>query len=186
MWSADIEATYRNQVQTATKQAQDNFSVIENRTPAAVTGIPGASEQITKSKQYIEQAVQTVARTVNDVSARIDEMVSSKAQLRNNIDTKKQDVDGLKKEVLEAQEINKLRKEQAQELKRKYFSNYHTSWLGLWRPLADASHMGLIIAAILFGLIAVVSGVFFYQIQTTPASTTTPFNNFVGGFLKRK
>jgi len=187
MWSPDIESTYRNQVLTATKQAQDNFSVVIDRAPAAAMNMPGAQDQITQSKQFIEQAIQTVGRVGNEVAKRIDDIVASKANLRDTIHTKKDDADKLKRELFEARNLNAIRKEQAAELKKKYSSNYHTSWLGLWRPLADQSVLGLVVAAVLFGIIAMLSvGLLIYLGGSkSPVNPLVELNQF-GGFFKRK
>jgi len=192
------------QVSMAAKQATDNFSVVVDRTPAAVMNMPGAQQQITTSKQYIEQSVQTVARTINEVVGRIDEMVRSKANVRNDIDAKRQEVEQVKKDVLEAQGINTIRKEQAEALKTKYGSSYHTSWLGLWRPLSDQSITGLMIASALFILITIITVFFYFQTFqiSNPFKTSSAlgasgafpvqsgadvnFRNFTGGFFKRK
>jgi hypothetical protein len=92
----------------------------------------------------------------------------------------------LKQEVKKARELNALRKEQAAELKIKYGSNYHTSYLGLWRPLADQSQMGLIIASVMFALIAIVSLVFVIrEFYSVPASQYSARNLF-GGVRIRK
>ena len=186
MWNADIEKSYKNQVAAATKQAQDNFSVVMNRTPAAVLNLPGAVENVNRSKRLIEQAVQTVKQRTQDISNEIDKIAARKAQVRNDLNIKKGETHVVKRQVHEARELNKLRQEQAAELQRKYGSNLHTSYLGLWRPLAEQSHMGLIVAAAMFALIAIVSIVFIVRdwrnIPVLPIQT----NQLFGGFSRRK
>ena len=186
MWNADIEKSYKNQVAAATKQAQDNFSVVLDRAPAAVLNLPGAQTQVNRSKQLIEQAVQTVKQRAQGISNEIDNISASKAQVRNDLNRKKEETHVVKRQVQEARELNKLRQEQAAELQRKYGSNLHTSYLGLWRPLSEYSHMGLIVAAVVFALIAIVSIVFIIRdwrnIPVSPLQT----NQLFGGFSRRK
>lgn len=186
MWNADIENSYRNQVNNAIKQANDNFSVVVDRTPAAVLNLPGAAEQVNRSKQFIEQAVQTVKQRTNDVAQAIGTLVASKAQIRNDLNSKKDETHIVKQQVNEAKELNKLRQEQAVELQRKYGSNLHTSYMGLWRPLAEQSHMGLIIAAVMFALIAIVSIVFIVRERTNAPASLVQMNQLFGGFSRRK
>jgi hypothetical protein len=187
MWNADMEKSYTRQVTDAKKQAEDNFSVVMDRTPAAVLDLPGAQAQVNRSKQLIEQAVQSVKQKAKDISSDIDKIAASKAQIRNDLNIKKGETHIVKRQVQEARELNKLRQEQAAELQRKYGSNLHTSYLGLWRPLAEQSHMGLIIAAAMFALIAIVSIVFIVRDwQSAPALPTVQTNQLFGGSSRRK
>ena len=186
MWNADIEKSYRSQVTDATKQAQDNFSVVMDRTPAAVLNLPGAQDQVNRSKQLIEQAVQSVKQRTRDISNEIDKIAANKAQIRNDLNVKKEETHVIKRQVHEARELNKLRQEQAAELQRKYGSNLHTSYLGLWRPLAEQSHMGLIVAAAMFALIAIVSIVFIVRDWRSAPALPTQTNQLFGGFSRRK
>jgi len=186
MWNADIENSYRSQVNGATKQAEDNFSVVMDRTPATVLNLPGAADDVNRSKQLIERAVQVVKQRTNDVSAAIDQIAANKAQIRNDLHVKKEETHVVKRQVEEARELHKLRQEQAEELKRKYGSNLHTSYLGLWRPLAEQSQMGLIIAAAMFALIAIVSIVFIVRDWRNVPALPVQANQLFGGFSRRK
>ena len=186
MWNGTIENTYRNQVRDASKQATDNFSVVVDRTPAAVLNLPGALDQVNRSKQLIEQAVQTVKQRTADVGNAIASIVATKAEVRNELKMKKDETTTVSLEVKAARELNQLRQEQAAELKKKYGSNLHTSYLGLWRPLADQSHMGLIIAAAMFALIAIASLVFIFRESWTAPALLESTNRLFGGFSRRK
>ena len=184
MWNGEIEHRFRNDINTANTNAYQHFSIVLDRTPAAVLNLPGAADQINRAKQIIEQSVHTVQQRTNEVEATIQEIVRQKSGMRHKIELKKQESHQLKQQVQKARELNALRKEQAAELKQKYDSNYHTSYIGLWRPLAEQSHMGLICAAIMFALIAIVSVVFIVREMITPAQTTT--KNLFGGVRQRK
>jgi hypothetical protein len=186
MWNADIEQRYRSDVNTAYSNAYQNFSAVRDRTPAAVLNLPGAVDQVNRAKQIIEQSVHTLQQRTNDIATAITSLVNSKTNIRQDINTKKQETQRLKQEVEKARELNALRKEQAAELKIKYGSNYHTSYLGLWRPLADQSQMGLIVASVMFALIAIVSLVFVIrEFYSAPASQYSARNLF-GGVRIRK
>ena len=186
MWNADMENSYKSQVAAVRKQAEDNFSVVMDRTPAAVLDLPGAQHQVNRSKQLIEQAVQSVKQRTQDVSNEIDKISASKAQIRNDLNIKKGETHVVKQQVKEARELNKLRQEQAAELQRKYGSNLHTSYLGLWRPLAEQSHMGLIVAAAMFALIAIASIVFIVRDWRSVPALPAQTNQLFGGFSRRK
>jgi hypothetical protein len=58
--------------------------------------------------------------------------------------------------------------------------------MGLWRPLAEQSHMGLIIAAVMFALIAIVSIVFIVRERTNAPASLVQMNQLFGGFSRRK
>ena len=189
MWSADIDRNYRNTVNAAVKQANDNFSTVIDRTPASVLNLPGATDQVNQSKQLIEQAVQTVRRSSTDVSNTIDQIVAAKARLRGELTDNKKEVEHTQQAVREARELNKLRTEQAEELKKKYTSNYHTSYLGLWRPLHEHTHMGLIVASVVFALIALASvGYFIYEkmhnVSTGQAPALSTQTGMFGGVFR--
>ena len=186
MWNGNIENRFRNDINTARNSANQNFSTVMNRTPAAVLNLPDAANQVNRAKQIIEQSVHTVQQRTNEVEATIQSLVAAKANVRHDIQVKKKESQQLKQEVNKARELNALRKEQAAALKVKYGSNYHTSYLGLWRPLAERSHMGLIIAAVMFALIAIVSLVFIVREMITAPASSQLGRNLFGGVRQRK
>jgi len=74
-------------------------------------------------------------------------------------------------------ELVELRKAQASELKTKYGANFHTSWLGLWRPLHPETHAVLFTISIFLGLSSIAAIV--YLIYTRFTFPALPFSQSV-------
>jgi len=157
LWNAEIKARIQSPVQTATKQIDDNLPVILNSTEGAVMGLPGYQNAIDRAKGDVGTGLETLQRGVNEVKE-LNRLAADQIEsLRTKIERGKDEMRRLKLEEKESVEITALRKEQAAELKTKYASGLHTSWLGLWKPMQGESYTGLIVASVVFGLIALVS-----------------------------
>ena len=146
----------------AQAQIQLQLNVAKQRTPAAVLQLPNAQQDVNNAKQAIISHHEQMRRIINSVQTAIETMGAKTANIRTTIQTKREQVAELDKSVLEAQTLADIRKEQAEALKQKYDANYHSSWLGLWRPLSDSSRVGVLISSIAFGLVAVCSIVFYF------------------------
>lgn len=157
LWTADIKARVDAAVQTAKKQIDDNLPVILNSTQGAVMGLPGYQTAIDRAKNTVGGGIESVRRTTNEVKE-LNRLAAAQSELlRRKIAQSKEEVARLKEEEKTSGQLIALRKEQAAELKTKYASNFHTSWLGLWKPMKEESYTGLIVASVVFGLIALVS-----------------------------
>lgn len=182
-WNSATEAQMDSDVQNAVSQCDINFPVIIDRTPAAVLDLNGASSQITTAKNAIEQSIEKIRFNTQRLTQNINSMASKTEEDTRRLQERKSSVEELKKRVAEEKTLYELRLEQARSLKHKYDGNYHSSWLGLWRPLTDESRTGLLIASIVFGIIALL---FCVCIGFLP-SLSSPVKQYVGGFfLKRK
>lgn len=171
----------------AQAQVQLQLNVAKQRTPAAVLQLPNAQQDVDKAKQSVETLHEQMRRTINSVQTAIDTMSAKTTDIRTIIQTKRTQVAELDKSVLEAQTLANIRKEQAEALKQKYNANYHSSWLGLWRPLSDSSRVGVLISSIALGLVAVCSIVFYFWetlVKYFPGLQTQAENrNEVGAFF---
>ena len=74
-------------------------------------------------------------------------------------------------------ELVELRKEQATELKTKYGANFHTSWLGLWKPLQPETHAILFTISIFLALSSILGIAYLIYTRVTfpafPSSGST-------------
>jgi hypothetical protein len=122
-------------------------------------------------------------------------MISKTATLRSSIEAKREVTQELKKKVEGGEVLSAIRKEQADALSNKRLGNLHSSWVGLWRPLADESRTGLLVASIAFALIAIVSIIYLYWekiAQLLPGfdkESAVPKEEpsaYFGGFLKKR
>jgi hypothetical protein len=145
-------------------------------------------QEIAKIKGQLELIPGNAHTLVNKVTNTINEIVKATDQVSEKVNVHKKEVDELKEEVAKAESIADVRREQSDALKHKNVGNYHSSWIGLWRPLHEDTRMGLFIAALMFLLVAVVSVVFVVRDSFLPATKAT-VGGLIGGFsglLRRK
>lgn len=194
-WNSTAENRYVAEIEKEKKIVNDNLPIILDRTPAAVLNLQGAEQQINTSKSAIQSAIDTIKRKTAEVKNVVDSMVAKTATLRNSIESKREVTQDLKKKVEGGEVLNAIRKEQAEALDNKGLGNLHSSWVGLWRPLAEESRTGLLVASIAFALIAIVSIIYLYWekiMQLLPASgkeTNVPKEEpsaYFGGFMKKR
>jgi len=177
-WNSAIEQQMSSEVGNAHKQVQDNLATIVASAPAAALNLSGAAEQITASKSAVEQGIRLIQQTTNTIRETIDGITQSTEHTNDQLKARKAEIEDLKAKVAESKTLYELRKDQATELADKYEGNYHTSWLGLWKPLTAESQFGLLVAAIIFGVVAVLTIAYLF-LSVSPVS-----NRYVGGFLK--
>ena len=199
LWSPAIKDEHMTRLSKNQKQVEDNCPTIMGLTQSAVMGISGAQGQIDASKRAVQQANDALQRDANTLEANVRDMTTALQSLRERIEAGKSTETDLKKQVTETTTLNNLRQEQSEALRKKYTSTFHTSWLGLWRPLKDTTPMGLIVASVVFCLIGV-SSVVFLVLHPPSGAPTVPaikplgfqpriggtIQAFIGGFLKRR
>jgi len=186
LWEADTKARIDSTVQTARKQVDDNLPVILNSTEGAVMGLSGYQSSIDNAKSSVVGGIDTLQRTTNQVKE-LNRLASEQiGTLRTKIERTKEEVSRLKETDTKSDQLLALRAEQAAELKTKYASNLHTSWLGLWKPMSGDSYTGLIVASVVFALIALLS---LFFLVTRPFRPVVPEGGgvlqAVGGALRK-
>lgn len=183
-WNQTIQATMDESVNNALADINVNFPVIMDRTPAAVLNLNGAASQISTAKNKIEGGIETIKRNTNVIIQTMETIANNAQDVTANLRERREETERLKNKVAEAKKLYDLRREQAVVLDNKQAGNYHSSWLGLWRPLTDDSRVGLLVSAIVFGIIALILFVFIgYSLVP---SSILPAKQFIGGFtLKR-
>jgi len=162
MYTLD-EAAMNAAVNTAKSQFTTNISTIPDRTPAAVLNLPGAAADIDNAKRTIEHAIDAVKVQTTHLTSILNNIIREGQQSAQELNAKRGDIEHMEKNVSETKTIFELRKEQSAALVKKYEGNYHSSWLGLWRPLKDETRTGLIVTSVVFGLIAIICLVFYLK-----------------------
>lgn len=120
-------------------------------------GLDGKSQQTANEiKAQVNDNISKINRERDGISSMIDSAANAGRDAKNKIEILEARLKTTKQEVQKETTLNDLRKEQAASLANKYESNFHTSWLGLWRPLSDQSFYGLMISSIFFALLAIV------------------------------
>ncbi len=142
---------------------------------------PETATQIETRKQDMKAVIEwykfqndTMKQTMSTTSADTQDYVAK-------FNTKKADVQELRKKVEAERQLQTIREEQVKSLENREEANYHTSWMGLEKPLKPESHAGLAVAAGAFGLVAILVAIYLYRGRNT--STSPDFTSFFrGGF----
>jgi hypothetical protein len=150
----------------------------------AAQGIPGASQLLVDYKT----AMQSVTDWYKSKNALMKKAMSgTSADAQDYVvafNTKKGDVEALRKKVEAERELQTIREEQVKSLENREEANYHSSWMGLEKPLKPESHVGLSVAAGAFGFVAILVVIYMYRTRSSEAPDFTSF--FRGGFRAMK
>jgi hypothetical protein len=199
-WNDEVARVFSSTVQTAKDSFNTNKDIPVSQAPSKVLNISGAEAAITQAKSRMEMSVQTIRSIANNI-ANINSRISSRSSdINSEIAAAKRALVEQTTNVENAQTIADLRSEQSAALRNKYASNLHTSWLGLWRPLAAETRTGLGVAAAAFGVLALLTIVYLVasvvstatrggasttNISTTATTISNNVNRLIGGAMKR-
>jgi hypothetical protein len=155
-WDTSSDKQYRNELSRITGQFASHKTTLLNRAPAVVLGIQDAQRDVTNAKSEIESGVSLLQARNNELQGKLQSLLRDNEQSSGKVKMLETQVETTQKTVKEAEILAALRKEQADELRRKGEGNYHSSWMGLWRPLSEQSRLGLLIATVFFGLVVII------------------------------
>jgi uncharacterized iron-regulated membrane protein len=148
----------------------NNLNSAESYIPAAVLGIQNGQGQLDTAKRNVTNAVTTLSSLAREATERLNSATSQIEQSSQELETSNTSKAKTQKEVSSARTILELRKAQVAALRHKNDGNYHSNWLGLWRPLHEATQTGLLIAAITLGIVSlIVIGFLVYVSDITSA-----------------
>ena len=187
-WDSTIENQMVTDVNNAKSQTNTSLDLIVNQTERAALKFDGAQDQINIAKETVDEKINAINVITDKLSNIIETLYSKAADVKDKIKETKEKGEIVRFGRDEAKTFADIRTEQVKELKNKYEGNYHSSWLGLWRPLASESRTGLFIASIVLGVIATLSIVFIMIDPITkllPASLPAQFRPHIGGFMKQ-
>lgn len=127
--------------------------------------ISGASAQVDQAKRNMQSVIDWL-RYHNEAMKRAMEASSGDSSDFSQVfNAKKREVEALRKRVHEAREIESIRQEQVKSLELREEGNYHTSWMGLARPLKQGSQVGLSVAAGAFAIMAIAGVFYVYKLR---------------------
>jgi hypothetical protein len=124
-------------------------------------GIPEAATNLQSYKTDMENAIQWFTSQNKTLKRAL--ATSSQTDYAQAYNTKKATVEEIKKTVEEQRELDAIRQEQVKALENREAANYHTSWLGLQRPMSPESQVGLLVAAGFFAMLAILGGIYIYK-----------------------
>lgn len=155
-WDTSSEEQYMNELSRIKSQFNTNKSILINRAPAVVLDLQDSQNTVASTKSEIESGILFLQTRDNELKSKLQSMIRANEQSVSRIKTLETQVTNTNKSVKEAEILSALRKEQADELRRKGDGSLHSSWMGLWRPLSEESRLGLLIATVFFGLAALI------------------------------
>lgn len=143
----------KNQILTSLEylNSSQNINGIANND----TSLIAARE--TKINQ-VNQNLSTLKEKQSVLSQKLKTLLDEQMVFVQNASNLRVQIRQEQEELAKSQNLNKIRKEQAESLKIKYSGNLHSSWLGLWVPLSDEFRAGLIVAslALFFSIILLI------------------------------
>ena len=191
----DVESIDIDQITEDITKAKDTINeqltTITNLTPSAGYGMQDAKDKIEKAKQDIKNRIDYMETKIQFVDTAATSLLETLKHAKRELNETIQAEEAVKKKVEESKNIFELRKTQSESLQTKNEGNFHTSWLGLWRPLTEESRLALFVVSIVFGIISVISIIFifsgaFEKLLPAFSHLQNPFTTkrFFGGFYK--
>lgn len=151
---------YETVLSNASATFQLNENTIRAQTDRAADGLNEAQTQIDSAKSGLQAAIDQVAMANQAIKNALRENRAQNTELTYNLGATRESLDTLKRKVEEERRLSEVRQEQVAALENKDVGNYHSSWMGLFRPLKEESRVGLLVAAIAF-LIAGIGGLYY-------------------------
>ena len=197
-WDSNVSANLSNMNKTQNQILDANLPIYMNLVEQQARGVSGAQGDRNKARAKIDLAINELKSIPNRLDGIIGQF--DVAGIQNQIDSIDTQILAEKSKQEKSSELLELRKEQSETLIKKYSSNLHSSWLGLWRPLKENTHVALNVASIVFGLVAaILIGYLGYSHYVAPASGGAGnlqasvrnsgnafMNGLIGGFQKVK
>lgn len=173
---------YDNQLTQLIDSVNANFQRITSLGPSAALSIGTASGDLDVAKQTVLRNIDDIYALNNSVLADTEVVTTNAKTIGQTLKEARNSTETLKKDVQKNKTLLEIRTAQANALQEKYDANLHTSWLGLWRPLADSTQTALLVVSIVLGLIALVSlGMLLYKYIPVGPGKSESGSGFVGG-----
>ena len=171
-WNTSISNNLSTSLNNNNATINTNLPIFVNLVENEARGASGAASQRSTARQRVDTAInnlKAVPLAIDGYISRIDI-----GGIQNSIKAVEQQIAAEKSKQSKSNEILELRKEQTAALEKKYSANLHSSWLGLWRPLKDETHVGLNVASVMFGILALLAiGYLGYAFISAPATTAS-------------
>jgi hypothetical protein len=147
-----------------------------NNSFAIASNYPGAQQNDQARKNRIVQLIGELTDYRNKLVSTVDAIQREHVSISTAIKKEKEKLDVIQQHMGEKRELAELRKEQASDVRQKYAADYHSSVLGLWRPLHPNTRGIIYTVSTVLMLISIAAvGFLIYtrQHQISPAKTTT-------------
>ena len=127
---------------------QNNITALANNTP-------GAQQNDSARKNRVQQIISEMNAYYSRLYQTVEAIERERKSISEFVKTSKDKLEVIREDMKERRELAELRKEQAADVKDKYAADYHSSVLGLWRPLHPNTQGILYTASTVLMLIAV-------------------------------
>ena len=134
VWNTTIKSSFLTRNHNAINAISNALNDMQTEIAAIAAGTSDAQSRYDSKKPIIENKLSTLQTLNTELQEKVRALDTT--QIQYQIASKKDEMADLKSTRDEKQTLVNLRTEQTTELAQKYGSNYHSSWLGLWRPLA--------------------------------------------------
>lgn len=146
-----------------------------NNSFAIASNYPGAQQNDQARKNRIVQLIGELTDYRNKLVSTVDAIQREHVSISTAIKKEKEKLDVIQQHMGEKRELAELRKEQASDVRQKYAADYHSSVLGLWRPLHPNTRGIIYTVSTVLMLISIAAvGFLIYtrQHQISPAKTS--------------
>jgi len=106
-----------------------------NNIAAIVTNVPGAQQNDQARKNRVVELIDQMNNYYSSIDTVVDAIERERQSVTASVKAIKKKLAIIRREMREKKELADLRKEQASDVQNKNAANYHSSVLGLWRPL---------------------------------------------------
>lgn len=151
-----------------------------NNIDAIVKNAPGAVQNDQARKNRVVELIQDMNNYYSAIDTVVNAIERERQSITASIKATKKKLAAVRGEMKEKKELQELRKEQASDVQNKNGADYHSSMLGLWRPLHPNTRGVLYTVSTVLMLISVASVGFLIMTNKnrifpakTGASTTT-------------
>jgi hypothetical protein len=148
--------------------------VDQNNITALANNTPGAQQNDSARKSRVQQLISEMNAYYSQLYQTVEAIERERESISQFVKTAKEKLEIIRGEMKERYELAELRKEQAADVKDKYAADYHSSVLGLWRPLHPNTRGILYTSSTVLMLIAVATiGYLVMLNKNSPARTVT-------------
>lgn len=128
-----------------------------NNIDAVARRVPGAEQNDSARKNRVIELIHESNNYYSAIDTIVNAIERERASLTTSINSLKKKLAEVRHEMKDKKELEKLRKEQASDVKNKNAADYHSSVLGLWRPLHPNTQGVLYTVSTVLMLISVAS-----------------------------
>ena len=128
-----------------------------NNIDAVARRVPGAEQNDSARKNRVVELIHESNNYYSAIDTIVNAIERERASLTASIKATKKKLAAVRYEMREKKELEELRKEQASDVQNKNAADYHSSVLGLWRPLHPNTQGVLYTVSTVLMLISVAS-----------------------------